>query len=335
MRCYKILLIDHRTYCINSLGDSLSQQGHTLAFQSSWRPEEVEFAISRFQPDILLSVGYNRRLFSFFADYIPDLCTKYKLFHIYWATEDYINHDNWSLPYIKRSKPNLIWTIHPACIELYHKIGIPANYLNFAYNPRMFPGKMELQVEKYNIAFVGATHFFKRTYRFDSIRHLLIPLVKRGIKIDIWGSGWRKETEKIMKLYGVKIPVDWLHGHLLYGNTPKVYHQAKIVLGVQNAEDQVSQRTFEILGSGGFMLASRTPALLELFTDTQELVLTSSPEETIELVKFYLDRPNLRFKIGQRARRKVLDKYTYHKQLVNIWPQAEKLLNEFKCNGGC
>jgi spore maturation protein CgeB len=103
---------------------------------------------------------------------------------------------------------------------------------------------------------------------------------------------------------------------------------AKIVLGVQNAPDQVSQRTFEILGSGAFMLACRTPALAEMFVDKQELVFTDSPAQTLELVQYYLDKEHLRYEIGQNARKKVLARYTYRQHLENIWPQAEKLLEQ-------
>ena len=328
MKIYKIFFLDHRTYCINSLGDSLAQMGHKIMYQSSWVYEEVEKGIAYFKPDILITVGYNRRLFYRFADKLAGLCKKYKLFHIYWATEDLINYLDWSLPYVQRTKPDLVWTIHPDCIKRYEKLGIPSSYLNFAFNPRMFPPKRKNEKEIYDISFVGSAHLFKKTYRFDSLRHLLFPMVKIGQRVNIWGSDWQKNEAFIAKEFGNTIPRNWFKGYLLYGNSGYIYRSSKIVLGVQNAVDQVSQRTFEILGSGAFMIASRTQGITNMFEDKKEIVLTSSSEETIDLVKYYINRPELRYEIGKNARCKVMEHYTYQQNIKKIWPKAEFLIKQ-------
>jgi len=328
MKTYKIFFLDHRTYCINSIGDSLAQMGHKIMYQSSWKYEEVEKGIAYFKPDILITVGYNRKLFSKFADKLPELCKKYRLFHIYWATEDLINHLDWSLPYVKQAKPDLVWTIHLECVKKYEKLGISASYLNFAFNPRIFPEKKRQEKEIYDVSFVGSTHLFKRTYRFDSLEHLLFPFIGTEQKINIWGSDWIKNGTLIQKKFGKSIPSHWLRGYLLYGKSGSVYRTSKIVLGVQNARDQVTQRTFEILGSGAFMIASRTEGLASMFEDKKDLVLTSSPEETISLVKYYMNKPELRYEIGANARRKVMEQYTYNKNIKKIWPKAQLLIEQ-------
>jgi spore maturation protein CgeB len=332
MHTYKIFILDHRSYCLNSLGDSLAQLGHEITYQSSWLPGEVEAGIAYFKPDILITVGFNRKLFYRFLDRIHPLCKKYNLYHIYWATEDLINHQDWSLQYIERARPDLVWTIHPECVEKYEKLGIPSSYLNFAFNPRIFLEKKIDDKEIYGISFIGATHLFKRTCRFDSLKNLVFPLVKANIKTHIWGTGWNKDKALIKREFGAIVPPEWLHGFLPYKRTALVYRSSKIVLGVQNAQDQVSQRTFEILGAGAFMITSRTQAITELFEDKHDLVVTSSPQETIELVNYYRDRPELRYEIGQNARRKVMKQYTYCQQLNRIWPQVDQLIEHRQQN---
>ncbi|WP_456298070.1 CgeB family protein [Alkaliphilus pronyensis] len=323
-----MFFLDHRTYCINSLGDSLSQLGHSLALQSSWSPEEVEAGIRIFKPNILITVGYNRPLFNRFSRKVHELCSKYKLFHLYWATEDIINHFSWSLPYVKDSKPDLVWTIHKDCIKKYEALGIPALYFNFGLNPRIFPAKKKNEAETFDISLVCATHLFKETYRFQSFQDLLFPLVKAGIDTNIWGYGWKKDSKLIKETFGHTIPKKWLRGHLLYGETASVYRKSKIVLGVQNSEEQVTQRTFEILGSGGFMIASRTKALSSMFKDKVEIVLSSSPTETVELVNYYINRPDIRYEIGCNGRKRVLEDYTYLSNLKRIWPDTELLIEK-------
>ena len=328
MQSYKIFFLDHRSYCINSLGDSLAQLGHQIMYQSSWVPAEVEAGIAYFKPDILITVGFNYSLFGNFLDIIPKLCKKYQLFHIYWATEDKIHHNTWSQDAIKRSRPDYVLTIHPDCVENYTQYGVPSSYFNFAYNPRIFPPKGKHDVEIYDIAFVGATHLFTKTYRFDSLQHLLFPLVKHNIKTNIWGSGWRKHKEFVKREFGCVIPSQWIHGNLPYKRSSKVYRTSKIILGVQNADDQVTQRTFEILGTGAFMIASRTQELSRLFVDRQDIALTSSPEETISLIHYYRNRPELRHQIGKNARQKVLANHTYHQQISDVWPIIEPYIRQ-------
>jgi spore maturation protein CgeB len=326
MKGCKIFFLDHRSNYINSLGDALGQLGHQVFFQSSWRMEEIEQGISHFKPDILITVGCDSPLYIPSIDSLPDICRKYGVFHLYWATEDKIHHERWSLPFVRRVQPDYVWTIHPECTQSYQAINIPASYLNFCFNPRLFPAKSPSIDEFYDISFIGTTHLNEMTYRYDSLRQLLIPLVKSNIRTDIWGYGWEEEQDVIARHFEVEIPQEWIHGFLPYKNTAEIYHKSKIILGVQNALDQVTQRTFEILGAGGFMIASKTPELCRLFSDGIDIVLSGGPEETIELVSYYLAEPEKRQKIGQRAREKVLQNYTYDRQLKKIWPELEKAI---------
>lgn len=50
----------------------------------------------------------------------------------------------------------------------------------------------------------------------------------------------------------------------------------------------MTQRNFEILASGGFLLTSDTPIIRKLFVPGRDLIVSSSPEETIELIQYYL-----------------------------------------------
>ncbi|WP_161524649.1 CgeB family protein [Alteribacter lacisalsi] len=326
MPSYKIFFLDHRSCYLNSLGDSLAQLGHQIFFQSSWKLKEIEAGIAHFKPDILLTVGCDIPLRGPVPDQLPTLCRKYGLFHVYWATEDQIQHDLWSLPFINRIKPDLVWTLHPSCIPSYEARGISADHLDFKFNPRVFSAKTALDPEIYDIAFVGTTHLHIKTYRYKSFRDLLFPLVKKGVKTDIWGFGWDLDQALLKKEYGTRVPLSWYHGYLPYLKTGPVYRNARIVLGVQNADDQITQRTVEILGTGAFMIASRTSALATMLEDGKELVLSGSPEETIALVHQYLHDPVRRLQIGQNARAKILKDHTFTDHLRRVLPRLNELL---------
>lgn len=325
---YKIFILDHRSIYLNSIGDSLAQLGHTIYYQSSWVPKEIEAGIAYFQPDILLTIGWDIPLTDPFLASLPELCKKYNLFHIYWANEDMIHYEKWSRPFVKKIQPDLVWTIHPDCIEKYEKDGIEADYLNFAFNPRLFPAKTETDEEKYPIALVGTAHLTHKTFRYESIEQLIIPLIKENRKIHLWGAHWDKEASFMKKQFGESVPLDWLQGYLPYKQTASIYRSSKIVLGLQNAQDQVSQRTFEILGTGAFMIASRTEALTSMFEEGKEIALTSSPEETISLINYYIDKKEERLKIGANARMKVLENYHYKDHLQRVQQKLDRLMKQ-------
>lgn len=322
----KIFIVDHRSIYLNSLGDTLSQMGHLIYYQASWKMNEIEAGIAYFKPDILISIGLDIPLRNASLSRLPEFCRKYNLFHIYWATEDMIQWASWSVPFIRQIQPDLVWTIHPDCVEKYRQLGIEASYLNFAFNPRLFPEKTSYLPEPYDVSFIGTTHLMNYTYRYESFRNLLVPIVQAGQKVNIWGWGWLEDKPLLLQQFGISIPDDWINGYLPYKLTLSVYHQSKIVLGVQNARDQVSQRTFEILGSGAFMIATRTEELQRLFIDREELALSDSPQETVELMRYYLQQPQLRYTIGQKARQKILSQHTYLHRFQEVWPKLEQML---------
>lgn len=326
MRKYTIFFLNHLSCYINSLADALSQMGHTLYYQSSWNMKEIEAGIAYAKPELLITVGIDKPMFDPALDMLPALCRKYKVCHLYWATEDRIHFDKISKPYITRTRPDYVWTIHPACVEKYRQLGIRADYVNFAFNPRWFAPKTTSMHEPYDVAFVGTTHLETRTFRYDSLKQLVFPLIRDGVNAHVWGHNWLNSRASLEREFGASIPPQWIHGFLPYKQTAEVYRQSKIVLGVQNAEDQVTQRTFEILGTGAFMIASRTAVLEQLFEEGREIVFSSGPEETVSLVKYYLAHTAERLRIGRQARRKVLEQHTFERRLEAAWPALDAFL---------
>lgn len=333
MKPLTVYFLNHLSSYLNSLADSLSQMGHRVCCQPSWNMKDIEAGIRYFKPDLLITVGVDVPMSAANLENIPELCRKHRILHIYWATEDRIHYDRISRPMVQRLQPDIVWSIHPACVPLYRKSGIDAAYFNFAFNPERFPMKQGAAGEMYEVTLIGNTHLDTRTYRYESLRQLLFPLIRSGVRTDIWGGGWHENADLLRREFGASIPRGWLHGHLPYLHTAGLYRQSRIVLGVQNAEDQVSQRTFEILGTGAFMIASRTAELERLFEDGKDLVLSSGPEETLERARYYKDRDSERATIGLRARSKVLNGHTFRHRLESVWTQVEDHLAEVKGTG--
>lgn len=127
-------------------------------------------------------------------------------------------------------------------------------------------------------------------FRHQSLNTLIKPLLENNIRINFYGRYW----DEMKNILGVDIPRDWIQGYIDYTDANKVYSSSDIIIGLQNLPTQLTQRTYEIMGSGGILLTNDIPIINRLFKGGRDLITSSSPEETIELVKYYLQYPEKR-----------------------------------------
>lgn len=137
---------------------------------------------------------------------------------------------------------------------------------------------------------------------------LLKPLVENNYNVVIWGEGWDKINPRI---FGFKVKESQLRGKLSYLNTNDVYSSAKIILGFQNNINELTQRTYEVLGARGFLLAPATKAVTEKFEHKKHLVVSDSEDETLKLVDYYLKNDSERKQIAANGQNLVYSKHTY------------------------
>jgi spore maturation protein CgeB len=166
-----------------------------------------------------------------------------------------------------------------------------------------------------DLVFVG-NNYSRHPARLQGINNILRPLAERGFDLKIFGNEWWLDEQNYFninkKYYGGYLPNEKL---------PVVCASSKIVLGihsVNNSLTMMSMRTFEVLGCGGFYLTQWTPAIENLFKNHYHLVWTKSADETIDLVKFYLDHPRERDKIALQGQQEVYAKHTYHHRANTI-----------------
>jgi len=233
----------------------------------------------------------------------------YKIPLIYWATEDPDHTQRFSLPLIQRVLPDYVFSICNETVVFYKKLGIQASPLPFAYHSSIHyrtPVDSTYQTTMAVVANAYPQYIMAHPdgFRSKSLKILLIPLLKQGMRVDFWGRYW----EQMNTIIGFDIPRPWIHGYVPYTEANKIYSSADIVIGLQNS--QLTQRTYEILGSEGFLLTNDTPPVRELFQNGRDLIVSSSPEETIELVEYYLSHPQAREKI-RRQGKSAVDQHTY------------------------
>lgn len=156
-----------------------------------------------------------------------------------------------------------------------------------------------------DVGFVGTFEDFRA--------NKLMYLAENGVKIRIWGNGWKKWKEK--------------HCNLLVENRPvysedyvKAICSTKINLCFLRKmnRDLQTDRSIEIPACGAFMLAEDTEEHRRLFVNNQEAVFfdQNDSKDLLDKVKYFTGKNELIIKIGKAGRKRCINNgYSHHGRL--------------------
>lgn len=299
----RILFLESSLIWIYGLPYGFIDNGHKIMISGPLTDNNIPRMIKEFEPDLIFTIGWGVENTIIKQKWIYKYVHEAKIPLIYWAVEDPAFIDNWSLKLIRNIEPSFTFTICKDSVEYYKKNGIKAGYMDFGYHQSIYyptdvNSKYRCSLAVVANAYPDVLDKYPEHFRRSSLETLIVPLLKENIRIDFWGRDWDK-----MKPYlGQDIPKDWIHGYMPYKNTNAIYNSADIVIGLQNYPSQVTQRTYEILGAGGFLLTHHTPGVTGLFTPGKDLVTSASPKETVEAIHYYLNNPKKRALIRKQGR---------------------------------
>lgn len=248
------------------------------------------------------------------------LLRRYSIPLVYWAIDD---PPDWHL----MSRPlgrgaSLVLTPAKECLSLYQRERIRALYFHFACNPS-FHQPTEPSYKYSCDLLLVANYYTSYPQRKIGIETVLSPLRSEPYDLKVFGNEhWLANTDHYTLAPGV------YQGYLPYDQLPCAYSSAKIVLGLNSVIDSptmMSMRTFEALGCRAFYLTHWTPAVENLFKNHVHLVWSRHPDETLELVRFYLNRADLREKIARQGREEVYHKHTYQHRVQSVYKHLQKL----------
>ncbi|MGD6817423.1 glycosyltransferase family protein [Metabacillus sp. 113a] len=307
-----VLFLESHPMWIYGLPNGFKDAGHTAVISGPISSEILTGMIDKVKPDLIVSTGWTEEHWEAKQIWIREAVSKAKIPLVYWATEDPLHTHNFTLPLIRRMKPDFVFTVSSSLCKMYEDLGIKAAHLDFGYHESVHRRTLPLPEYRANIAVVANAYpdYIKENpdvFRSSSLQTLIAPLIQNGIRVDFWGKNW----EHMGKYLGRPIPREWIHGYVDYRDAYKIYNSAKIIIGLQNCEDQLTQRTYEILGSGGFLLTSDTPAVKEKFVPGRDLAVSSNPLETVQRVEYFLKNP-LKRKLIQNRGFKAVEDNSYH-----------------------
>jgi spore maturation protein CgeB len=313
----RFLFTDTNPMITHGLGRALTELGETvkiidLGYLSRQDPNSLEHIVSSFNPDYVCSQGGWGSL----GKIIFPVLRRYGIPHIFWASEDPLFFENLSLPMAKNSRH--VFTTAEECIDKYRSHGIAAHLMLFACTPSFHHQVDPDPRFNHDCIFIG-NNYSQFPARLKGMEIILRPLIERGFDLKVYGLDWWLNRENRFfiepNIYG---------GGLSYEEMRTAYSSAKIVLGLHSVDTSptmMSMRTFDVLGCGAFYLTQWTPAIENLFSNHEHLVWSKSPQETVDLVNYYLARPEERQRIARNGQAMVYANHTYHhraKDFLNI-----------------
>lgn len=101
---------------------------------------------------------------------------------------------------------------------------------------------------------------------------------------------------------------------------PKIFKCSKINLNItsRSIKSGISQRVFDILGCGGFLISNYQPELVEYFTPDEDLVLYDSIDDLLCKIEYYLTHEEVRKQIAQNGYEKIKQYHSYDTRLAQI-----------------
>jgi|GEM_PF-1225868 len=327
----KILALMSSDMFVKAMGAALGGLGNEVHFLGEFDEEKLEDAIRRLSPDMVIDMGWD----VWHTDYyykdqlhkIREVLERHRLFHVYFAEEDWLHFHKWSQPYCRIMKPHLVLTRSGSCIADYERMGIPAIHFPIGTNPKLHRTVQPDPAYACDVGVVVNAQFLYGDIRYKSIYDLVLPLFELELDVKIWGRDWGG----VSSCYpGKKTNPDMLQGTVPYERTPAVYNSCKINISVQTCRDQLSSRTCDILAAGGFLLTSDTAGVRSALVPGVHCAVSGSPAETVRLIRHYLEREEERQAIAGAGQALALERFVYQKNLAALWPVIVQSLLRYK-----
>jgi spore maturation protein CgeB len=214
------------------------------------------------------------------------------------ATISWTTDDSWKYYEVSRfigTAYHAMTTTYPDCVARYHQDGVPNVLLTqWAANSEMLQEPLPASLCRYKVSFVGAAHG-DRKQRISELKSL-------GIEVNCFGHGWA-------------------NGSVAVEEIPRIIQESVISLNFANAykgPNQVKARTFEVPGSGGFLLTEYALGLEHCYIFDEEIAVFFSVEDLAEKIKYFLEYPEKRDVIAQAGFTRTKLEHTYDLRMKKL-----------------
>jgi len=264
--------------------------------RSAWFYEILEAQIKHYKPDVLLNQdmgGITTRFLRQIKPYLGLLMGQYAATPLS-GDEDFTGYD-------------LIISSFPPTVEYFRQRGINAELNRMGFEPRVL-SLLKDREKTFDVTFVGSFHSVH-----SSRVAFLEAVCARFAEIKIWAPAgpYLFPGSRIRKHYMGQV---W--GHEMY----EILCSSKITLNHHGdiAPFANNMRLYEATGVGALLITDWKANLHEMFEPGKEVVAYRSPEECVELIRYYLDHDNERGAIAQAGQRRTLGSHNYFQRMEEL-----------------
>lgn len=315
----KILFLNDSNLITHGLASGFAPEDeirYLPVHHADWE-EQIGPLLTSWRPKFALADGVS---ISTVAQKLFPILRRFKIPLVYWAIDDPPDWRRMSLPLARGAA--LVLTPAADYVAHYQRHQIKAAYFHFACNPS-FHRKVS-PTDRYTCdILLVANYYTSYPQRKIGVETILSPLLGGPYNLQVYGNEhWLRNTDHYT------LPTGSYAGYLPYQDLPSAYSSAQIVLGLNSVIDSptmMSMRIFEALGCGAFLLTHWSPAIESFFQNHVHLIWSKNPDETLELVRFYMARPELRQKIAVQGQAEVYRLHTYQHRVQAIRDLLERL----------
>jgi spore maturation protein CgeB len=281
------------------------------------REKAIEM-IKEFKPDIILYTKY---------EFPPEIIVDLKKFAkvIQWYPDVAIPEK--LLSYIEIA--DIFFTMSEGLVEVYRQFNPKTFWLTQAFEPSLFCIKKitSEDIERFSteVTFTGTLgtkdYYLRR-------RKYLSRVLKENFKLKWWGPRMPRKFSTIPLILG-KLGRAY-GGKFVWGEEyAKIAKLSKIFLALDATPyiyKSMSDRMYMAVGCGAFYMCQYMEGIEEVLEPEREIITFHSEQEMIEKIIFYLNKDELRRKIAEAGRKRVLAEHTYEIRIRQMLGIIENVL---------
>lgn len=167
---------------------------------------------------------------------------------------------------------------------------------------------------EYDVTFIGQS-YGDRPKTVERLR-------AEGIEVSCWGFGWpegRIEHDEMVRVFGGSR----INLNLSSAFNPPERLPMRLLRPFRGKREerrsQIKGRTFEVPGSGGFLLTDRVAYLEDYLTPGEEIGVFEGTDDLVAQVRWWLEHEEERAKAAEAGYRRVRDEHTYDHRFGEIF----------------
>jgi len=243
------------------------------------------------------------------TDAAKEECRKNGTRLVHWAYDSPVR-----LPWILEQAKgfDLIYTYEPDDVKLFSSIG-PTSYLPLGYDDRIYRSTSPSQGKEIDLCFVGAIHR-DCPGRIELLQEVAGEL--KGGRMEIWSDTipyYSPSRFLDLLIIGAGRNLRFRRKEASHEEINPLYNRSKICLNIHHWQSRgaLNPRTFEILGSGGFLLTDRALDGVSGFESGKDYWLYSDTESLKQSIREFLADGNKRQRIADHGHEIAKQYHTY------------------------